>query len=277
MRSTDEIWRAAQFGDLADVMRIIDAQGLPLTKDERGDSLLAVACRAGHEDVVAYLVDIGADENGSRGPQIAPHAFEAMENGHLEVVRAICENGWGLQTHVVEGKYGMNLIDSSVFRRKTEIVRYLLEQGHEIDVWSVLEREQRYCPSDLDDAEELLAIERAMQAGAADLVLFLCEVGVDLGEHDRDYYYERALLIAAERLTESGAERVRLVREEADEQRERAEAKQMKFRRRRAEQQELLKQKMKPLDFVIMMLFWVGVFYFWQFVGALWDGLRARF
>lgn len=264
--SKDDIWLAANRGSLFAVTRFIDAHGLPAV-NKQGDSLLTIACRAGHANVVAYLVDIGADENGLRDPQHAPHAFEAMRNGHLEVIQAICENGWGLQTHAVESKYGSNLIDDAAFHRQTEIVGYLLEQGHEIDMDAVLERDGRFCPAGFYDHEEKpLAIEWAMRAGAADWVAFLCEVGADVGEYDCAYYHERALLVAASRLTKPAATPM-----------ERSAALAEPTPKLPSIDEQWRDAKFTFKDYLILVLGWAFFYFVCQIGVAPWNWLSARF
>lgn len=84
--SDDEVFRtAASRGELAEVRRLLEAKGDLLNKqDENGWQAIHEAVRAGHTNVVKYLIDRGADINHKvkSGESLMSLAKEHLPDGH---------------------------------------------------------------------------------------------------------------------------------------------------------------------------------------------------
>ena len=200
----DDVRQAVLRGDLPAVRRFFASKQLPWehTDATSRDTLFALACGAGHVEIVAYLTNMGWRDFDVHSPPVAAYAFAAMENGHLEVIRWLCEEDCvGLEEDTREHKHSLTLINAAVRQRQTEIVRYLLSRGHKIDVAWILEWDEVFRHASFEvDSEEWPPIECATRVGAVELVDFLWEVGVDVGGQDREHYVERARINLASRL-----------------------------------------------------------------------------
>ena len=195
--SRDDVRQAIVRGDLPAVRRFFDLKQLPreVADAQSRNTLFALACGAGHVEIVAYLTNMGWSDVGDGDPRYAAYAFAAMENGHLEVIRWLCEEGYGLEDDTIEHKHGLHLLDAAVRHRQAEIVRYLMSRGHEMYVPMILEWDDKFRDvslNDDDDEVEPSSIEYATRAGAVELVEFLCEIGVDLGGQNCEHYLQRA-------------------------------------------------------------------------------------
>ena len=267
----DNVRQAILRGDLPAVRRLFELEQLPreVADAESRDTLFALACGAGHVEIVAYLTNRGWSDVGGGDPRYAAYAFAAMENGHLEVIRWLCEEGYGLEDYTREHKYGLRLIDAAVKHRRTEIVRYLLSQGHKIDVPWVLEYNEAFGSASLDyddDEAEPSSIEYATRAGAVELVEFLCEVGVDLGEYNCEHYRERARQ-NHEQYAGTTA-RQEALRTELKNYSARARSPRRSWR----------DEKITVKGSLALILFWVCfILVRWYFIEPAWDWLSARF
>eukprot|EP00696_Hemimastix_kukwesjijk_P007133 gnl/Hemi2/19040_TR6305_c0_g1_i1.p1 gnl/Hemi2/19040_TR6305_c0_g1~~gnl/Hemi2/19040_TR6305_c0_g1_i1.p1 ORF type:complete len:148 (-),score=13.78 gnl/Hemi2/19040_TR6305_c0_g1_i1:181-624(-) len=92
------LFKACLEGRLSDLMVLVDAGGdinCAVSKNQYGCPLspLHIACSAGHADIVAYLLEQGADASGG-GDVVFQHTpLElAQENGHKNVVLLLREH-----------------------------------------------------------------------------------------------------------------------------------------------------------------------------------------
>ncbi|BCM90745.1 hypothetical protein IAD21_02605 [Abditibacteriota bacterium] len=184
----DTIWKATRRGDLDAVRKFAERDGIPDVKDDYdSQSLLTYACAAGHVDIVRFL--------WRRGVTViivgrAPEAFAAMENGHLDVLRLLCELGldpFSTRYH----KHGDYLIDLAIEQRRVEEVRLLLaHRGH---IYPEYEDEMTAEEADHESDTDLPSpLELAARAGDIEFVAFLLEVGVDLKSQTVNYYLLKA-------------------------------------------------------------------------------------
>lgn len=187
----DDIWSATKRGDLEKVREFVVCDGIPCTEDDwNPDSLLSVACAAGHAHIVRFLLEQGARSTRYIGR--APEAFIAMRRARLDVLRVLCE--FGLDPNGTEySKHGESLIIRALQERRADVVRLLLEHGAEIHT---------YLYGDEMTEEEIEGnspseIELAARAGDEEFVDFLLEVGVPLGDHNATYYRKKARQSAA--------------------------------------------------------------------------------
>ena len=196
----DSIWLATERGDVEAVRRFVEADGVPDVEEDDYDgskSLLTIACRAGQVAVVSYFMEIGyRDPISPFDPQVphvfaatVPHAFVALEENHLDVLRVLCE--FDLDVNAPSNKHGPWLTEQAVYDRNLEAVQLLLEFGGEI-----------WLDYDQDDAEVLDSIswtysnsppplEVASLAGDRELVEFLLRAYPNHSADERERYLER--------------------------------------------------------------------------------------
>lgn len=114
--------RAGASGPLATLL----AQGLPPNlRNERGDSLLMLACYHGHLDAARVLLAHGADPELMNDAGQTPLAGAAFK-GDLAVATLLLDHGAGVATAGPNGRTA--LMFAAMFDR-TEIARLLLERG----------------------------------------------------------------------------------------------------------------------------------------------------
>src|SRR5262245_50868327 len=93
-----DIWTAAERGMLDDVKRFV-AAGTPVDAKGRGDiTALHKAAQAGHFEVVAWLLDNGANVNARTIPEPGNPGAEtplylAAERGNIDVVEFLLKRG----------------------------------------------------------------------------------------------------------------------------------------------------------------------------------------
>lgn len=88
-----EIFRAARYGDLETVRRLIETEGVPVNSTTKaGTSLLHVAVTYGQTEMVAYLVSKGADINKLNGRGYSP-LMSAAETGEPGTVDYLLRMG----------------------------------------------------------------------------------------------------------------------------------------------------------------------------------------
>ena len=198
--SKDDVWLATERGDVEAVRRFVEARGVPnIAKDDYdgANSLLSVACRAGQVEVVRYFMEIGYRDPGAPfDPQVphlfaakVPHAFAALEENHLDVLRVLCE--FDLDVNAPSNKHGESLTEQAVYDRNLEALQLLLQFGGEIslhydqDDGKILDSlfwPNGYCPPPL---------EVASLAGDEELVEFLLRAYPDHSADQRERYLER--------------------------------------------------------------------------------------
>src|SRR5215510_3477042 len=87
-----QLWKAAQNGDLAGVEAAL-AAGAPVNaRAEYGDSALNLAAEYGHLDVVLRLLALGADIENVGGADKTPLMCAAFA-GQVQVVRKLLDHG----------------------------------------------------------------------------------------------------------------------------------------------------------------------------------------
>ena len=123
----DDLLRAAELGDASGVERMV-ARGLdPNTADAKGNTLLMIAAREGHKDVVWTLVRRKA--NANRRNQHGDTALMiASLRGDREIARMLIEFGNAEVKHS-----GWAPIHYAAFQDKPELIRYLIAKGADKD------------------------------------------------------------------------------------------------------------------------------------------------
>ena len=95
-------------------------------KDDRGRPSLFLAAENGHLEAVQYLVQNGVDMEATGGLNNWTALFVAVKKNHLEVVRYLVEQG--AAKHTMDGS-GRTLLMLAAQKGYAALVAYLLQQG----------------------------------------------------------------------------------------------------------------------------------------------------
>lgn len=152
------VFQHARAGDTGALGTLL-AQGLPPNlRNERGDSLLMLACYHGHADTARVLLEHGADPELMNDAGQTPLAGAAFK-GDLAVATLLLDHGADVASAAPNGKNA--LMFAAMFNR-TDIARLLLARGAD--------------PHALD-ADGLSALAAARRMGAQDTAALLADLG----------------------------------------------------------------------------------------------------
>jgi uncharacterized protein len=117
--SLEKLLRAANEGDAKTVTALLN-QGLdPNSADPAGNTVLMIASRLGHKDVVAALI------GRAQVARMSAHGDTALNfaalNGHVEIVKLLVENG-----APVSPATGWTPLHYAAFENRTAVINYLL-------------------------------------------------------------------------------------------------------------------------------------------------------
>lgn len=114
----------AAFMGHAQVARYLQERGADINAvatNGSGYNALTGAVTAGHTEIVAWLLDSGADAHYRYGPGYTPlHA--AAANGHLEIVKQLVKYGADVAAKTNDGKVALSLAEE---RKQDTIAAYL--------------------------------------------------------------------------------------------------------------------------------------------------------
>jgi ankyrin repeat protein len=123
----EDLLRAAEIGDAKGVDQMIGKGMDPNTADAKGNTLLIIAVREGHRDVVGALVRRKA--NANKRNQYGDSALMlASLRGDREIARMLIELGGAEVKHS-----GWAPIHYAAFYDKPEMIRYLIAKGADKD------------------------------------------------------------------------------------------------------------------------------------------------
>ena len=123
----DDLLRAAELGDAKGLDRLFDRGADPNTADAKGNTLLMIAAREGHKDVVWTLVRRKANAN-RRNQHGDTALMMASLRGDREIGRMLIEFGGADVKHT-----GWAPIHYAAFADKPEMIRYLIAKGADKD------------------------------------------------------------------------------------------------------------------------------------------------
>lgn len=123
----EELLRAAELGDTRTVERMLDRGLDPNTADPKGHTLLMIAARNGHRELVWSLIRRKA--NATRRSEHGDTALMfASLRGDREIARMLIEFGGAELNHG-----GWAPIHYAAFENRAELLRYLIQKGAEKD------------------------------------------------------------------------------------------------------------------------------------------------
>ncbi|KAL3653757.1 hypothetical protein CASFOL_003438 [Castilleja foliolosa] len=122
------VMSAVYYGDVNQVIRLIQSGADPKKKDYHGRSALHLAASRGHENITNFLiqqegVDINAEDNFGNTPLL-----EAIKSGHENIVSLLSDLGVRLEIRNV-GSYLCTLVE----RGELELLRRVLRKGIDPD------------------------------------------------------------------------------------------------------------------------------------------------
>ena len=122
----EELLKAVEDGNAKHVERLLDRGLDPNTADPKGNTVLMMASRLGHRDLVALLIQRKASVT-RRSPFGDTALMMASLRGDLEIVRLLIEYG-------AEVKHrGWAPIHYAAFENRAEVIRYLVARGADKD------------------------------------------------------------------------------------------------------------------------------------------------
>ena len=134
MALTSSLHQAVESGDLETVEKLLETSGQDVNYRDAGSSrktLLMIAAREGHKDIVDFLIQKGADATlvGNGGWNAVLHA---SWQGHSRVLEKLLSSGGPLD--VQEKKFGHTALAKAVLFKHPDCVSVLLEHGASLDV-----------------------------------------------------------------------------------------------------------------------------------------------
>ena len=125
----DDLFDAANRGDLKKVKRLLNEGADVNAKDEDGWTPLHWAAYYGHLNVVKLLVDRGADVNAKSKAGETPLHWAAA-NGHLDVVEFLVDRGADVNA---KSKAGWTPLHLAADKGHLDIAKLLLDRGADIN------------------------------------------------------------------------------------------------------------------------------------------------
>lgn len=123
------------FGNMENIKTRINA-GLDVNKVIPGSSLLHLAAKQGHLDIVQLLLDNGAEVSPESSPE-SPLYLAASE-GHLAIAQLLVENGASLDSWPDE----RTPLHAAVSGENLDLVTYLIQKGADVNAKSDFPLEQ---------------------------------------------------------------------------------------------------------------------------------------
>jgi ankyrin repeat protein len=120
--SLDKFLRAVNEGDAKTVAALLSLGLDPDSADPQGNTVLMIASRLGHKDVVMVLI------GRAHVTRISAHGDTALNfaalGGNLEIVKLLVENGAPVSTST-----GWAPLHYAAFENRPEVIKYLIAKG----------------------------------------------------------------------------------------------------------------------------------------------------
>lgn len=177
------VLQAAAESGLEDIVAWLLDIGTDVNGSAGERTALELAAKAGHETIVKLLIDRGADVVAQAGISRRTALQAAAESGHLEIVRYLLEHGADI--NAPPGITGRTALQAAAGNGHEGVVILLLEHGAEID--AVPAR-----------SSGRTALQAAAGGGHERIVLHLLKSGADLSAEPAPNLGRTALQAAAE-------------------------------------------------------------------------------
>lgn len=159
---TEDIVAAVRNGDAASVQRLLNAGADPAACDSEERTLLMVAARAGHNEVLSLLLDHGMAVN-LRSRKGFTALMSACGAGKLETVQLLIRRGAEVNAATSQGA---TALFRAVIAKRTGVVEVLLNAGAE--------------PKSVGSDGKFSPLKHAVRAGLVDIVRLLLDRGADV-------------------------------------------------------------------------------------------------
>lgn len=146
---------------IAKAAKVVDSKNVSNRGIETSDSSFFDAAEKGHKEIIALLIEKGADVN-AKDSNGSTALIMAAEKGHKEVIALLIEQGADVN---VRGKYGWPALFVAARKDHKEVIALLIEKGADINVRD-------------DDGWTALLLAAANNCSEA--VAFLIEQGADV-------------------------------------------------------------------------------------------------
>jgi ankyrin repeat protein len=125
-QSLDELLKAVHEGDVKTVASFLDRGLDPNTTDRDGQTILMMATRLGHRNLVELLIARKANV-ASRSPQGDTALMFASLKGHLGIAELLVKHGAQVR------QSGWTPLHYAAFEGRAEMIKFLLAKGAEVD------------------------------------------------------------------------------------------------------------------------------------------------
>lgn len=124
--SLEQLFKGVQQGDVPLVSSLLDRGLDPNTADAEGVTILMMAARLGHRELVRALVARKANV-AARSPHGDTALMFAALKGHLEIARLLVDQGAPIN------QSGWQPLHYAAFEGRSEVIRLLLDRGADKD------------------------------------------------------------------------------------------------------------------------------------------------
>ena len=165
-------------------------KGVDARVGRNGETMLMLAARKMHTELVKLLIDNGADLNIKGGSNYGYTALMyAVKEGNTEIAKLLLDNGADLN---IKDSFGYTALMFAVREGNTEIVKLLLDNKADISGEINYQKEVMY-PADYKNNELMSAAEK----GYTEIVELLIDNGAD--PNIKNMYGDTALMSAVEK------------------------------------------------------------------------------
>ncbi len=129
--SEDAMGECVTSSHLDIVKNYLDAGYSPSCRNSKGVPLLCLAVRANHQDIISYLIEVGADINAVSDDRNNTPLMDAASSGQKESVVLLVNEGANLEC---QSKNGQTALILSVGHGDVDVSNYLLSVGSDFEI-----------------------------------------------------------------------------------------------------------------------------------------------